>query len=75
MFYSYPFFMCCVIQKRKCYEAMNIKGFNDRDSYRKYKIWVSGEEGIYKYKKRNLCRFLFYLSQANPSPSLSNLEE
>ena len=38
---SYLFFMCCVTQKRKCYEAMNIKGFSKRGSYTKYKIWVS----------------------------------
>lgn len=41
--------MCCVIQKRKCYEAMNIKGFNDRDGYTKYKIWVTSGSIINTY--------------------------
>lgn len=33
--------MRCVTRKEKSYEAMNIKGFNDRDSYTKYKIWIT----------------------------------
>ncbi len=33
--------MCCVTQKGKAYEAMNIKGSSERVSYTKYKIWVS----------------------------------
>ncbi len=53
--------MCCVIQKEKFYKSINTKGCSDRDSYTKYKIWVSGEDGIYKYKKEPM-QVPFYLS-------------
>ena len=33
--------MRCVTKKGKYYEAMNIKGFSDRGSYTKYKIWIT----------------------------------
>ncbi|PGD12760.1 hypothetical protein COM35_23345 [Bacillus toyonensis] len=49
--YGYSFLLCCVTQKRKCYEAINIKGCNVWLSYTKYKIWVSGSikvsNGVY----------------------------
>jgi len=36
--------MRCVTQKGKYCEAMSIKGFSDRDSYTKYKIWIINEK-------------------------------
>lgn len=43
--------MRCVTQKRKSYEAMNIKDFSDRDSYTKYKIWLTySKDAIIKYR-------------------------